>query len=93
MGSLTLVMALYGAGYGTLFPSACAIVVDRTVASNRGTAFGLFYAAFSFGVTIGPVAAGVATSAGFNPYWLPVAVIVAVRLALVRTPSCAGGST
>ena len=83
MASLTAVMALYGAGYGTLFPTACAIVVDRTTASNRGTAFGVFYAAFSLGVTIGPVAAGLAAGSGVSAYWLPVGVIVVVRLALL----------
>ena len=83
VASLTAVMALYGAGYGTVFPSACAIVVDRTAASNRGTAFGIFYASFSLGVTIGPVAAGLATGAGLNAYWLPVGVLVIVRLVLL----------
>ena len=81
-GHLTLVMALFGIGYGVLFPSACAIVVDRTDATTRGTAFGLFYAAFSLGVTVGPVAAGVATVVGFSPYWAAVGVIVTIRLLL-----------
>lgn len=82
IGELALVMALYGMGYGVLFPSACAIVVDRTDATTRGTAFGLFYAAFSLGVTVGPVAAGVATVVGFSPYWAAAGVIGAIRLLL-----------
>ncbi len=80
--SIAALMALYGIGYGTLFPSACAIVVDETSSANRGTAFGLFYAAFSLGVTVGPVAAGIVAGAGLPPYWLAAALLVAIRLAL-----------
>lgn len=81
--AIAATMALYGVGYGTLFPSACAAVVDATSAANRGTAFGLFYAAFSLGVTTGPIAAGLAAAAGITAYWLAAALLIAIRLGLL----------
>ncbi len=85
--AIAATMALYGVGYGTLFPSACATVVDATSAANRGTAFGLFYAAFSLGVTTGLIAAGLAAglaaAAGITAYWLAAALLIAIRLGLL----------
>lgn len=55
---LTILMFIYGIGFGLLFPAMTAHVVDLSNKNNRGTAFGLFYAFFSLGVVIGPVSVG-----------------------------------
>lgn len=53
--SLTLfgVMALYGIGFGLLFPSINTLLISSTPAENRGRAYGYFYAFFSLGVVAG----------------------------------------
>lgn len=51
-------MALFGLGFGLLFPAATALVADATSDGGRGQAFGIFYAVYSFGVVIGSVASG-----------------------------------
>ncbi|KKM08697.1 hypothetical protein SY88_22850 [Clostridiales bacterium PH28_bin88] len=55
---LLAVMFLYGIGFGFLFPTATALVLDQTYPGERGTAFGLFYGVFSLGVVVGPVLSG-----------------------------------
>lgn len=50
---LALAMALYGVGYGLLFPSIAALVADHTVLEERGMATGLFHALLTAGVAIG----------------------------------------
>ncbi|MBI3977050.1 MAG: MFS transporter [Chloroflexi bacterium] len=51
-------MAVFGLGFGLLFPSATALVADATGRANRGAAFGIFYAVYSLGVVIGSVLSG-----------------------------------
>ena len=51
-------MALYGFGFGLLFPSATALVADAASPAERGAAFGIFYAVYSFGVVVGSVLSG-----------------------------------
>ncbi len=46
-------MALYGIGYGLLFPSISALVADHTIPEERGMATGLFHALLTAGVAIG----------------------------------------
>ena len=50
---LAAVMALYGIGYGILFPSISALVADHTVPEERGMATGVFHALLTAGVAIG----------------------------------------
>ena len=50
---LAIVMALYGAAYGLLFPSISASVADHTIPEERGTATGIFHAFLTAGVGIG----------------------------------------
>jgi MFS family permease len=57
----TLGMAVFGLGFGLLFPAATALVADAATASERGMAFGIFYAVYSLGVVIGSVLSGVMT--------------------------------
>ncbi|GAH76786.1 unnamed protein product, partial [marine sediment metagenome] len=50
---LAAVMALYGIGYGILFPSISALVADHTIPEERGMATGMFHALLTAGVAIG----------------------------------------
>jgi MFS family permease len=59
LGLIILAMAVYGIGFGLLFPSITALVLDNTEVEDRGRAFGLFYAFFSLGVVIGPLLIGI----------------------------------
>jgi MFS family permease len=52
-------MAVFGFGFGLLFPPATALVIEATDRSERGAAFGVFYAVYSFGVVVGSVLSGV----------------------------------
>lgn len=47
------VMALYGVGFGLLFPSINTLLIQSTTADQRGRAYGYFYAFFSLGVVAG----------------------------------------
>jgi MFS family permease len=50
---MAAVMAVYGVGYGLLFPSVSAMVADESSADERGVATGLFHALLTAGVAIG----------------------------------------
>ena len=50
---LAAAMALYGIGYGLIFPSISALVVDHTAPEERGIATGMFHALITDGVAIG----------------------------------------
>ncbi|RKQ19589.1 MFS transporter [Ureibacillus endophyticus] len=50
---LFLAMASYGIGFGFLFPSINALLIDSTNEQVRGKAYGYFYAFFSLGVVVG----------------------------------------
>lgn len=52
-GLMVAIMALYGIGYGLLFPSISAMVADSTVAEEYGRATGLFHALITVGVSVG----------------------------------------
>ena len=51
-------MALFGLGYGLVFPAAAAMATAATGAARRGTAFGMFYAVYSLGVVVGATGSG-----------------------------------
>ncbi len=72
---LAAAMASYGIGYGLLFPSISALVVDHTTAEERGMATGIFHALLTAGVAIGAPIIG----------WLGEGI--GVRLGLVFTPA------
>ena len=50
---LAVAMALYGVGYGLLFPSISALIIDHTGPEERGLATGVFHALLTAGVAIG----------------------------------------
>jgi MFS family permease len=51
-------MALFGLGFGILFPAVTALVADATQPHERGAAYGIFYAAYSLGVAAGGIGSG-----------------------------------
>lgn len=80
---LVAIMVLYGLGFGAVYPTTCAVVVDVTDPGRRGTAFGLYYAVFSLGVFLGPIVAG-AINATFRSghagaYWSAAALVLFVQ--------------
>ena len=51
-------MAVFGGGFGLLFPTMTAVVSEAASTGTRGRAFGAFYAVYSLGVVIGSVSSG-----------------------------------
>lgn len=85
-GLLAAVMAVYGLGYGLMFPSVSALIADGTRVEERGLATGLFHALLTAGVAIGaPVMGWVAAlwGVGAGLLVIPVPVLFAFVLALV----------
>ena len=83
---LAVIMALYGAGCGLLFPSVSALVADHSCAHERGMATGVFHALLTAGVAVGaPVMGWAAEGMGVQVGLLltPVMTALALGLALV----------
>jgi MFS family permease len=61
LATLVLASALFGTGYGLIFPAVTGVVSLAATTRTRGRAFGLFNAAFSVGLALGaPLAGGLA---------------------------------
>ena len=56
---ISLGMAVFGLGYGIVFPAAAALVIGAAGADRRGMAFGIFYAVYSLGVVVGAAGSGI----------------------------------
>jgi DHA1 family multidrug resistance protein-like MFS transporter len=89
---LMLASAIFGAGYGVIFPAVAGAVSLAATTRTRGRAFGLFNVAFSVGLALGPPAVGALVlgsealtgrSGALHPF-LPVAVLCAVTALAVR---------
>ncbi|UCH43716.1 MAG: MFS transporter [Dehalococcoidales bacterium] len=79
-------MALYGIGYGLLFPSISALIVDHTGNEERGLATGVFHALLTAGVAIGaPVMGLVEEGVGLETGLViaPSVMFIALVVALV----------
>jgi len=50
---MVVIMALYGMGYGLLFPAISALLADFTTAEEYGRATGIFHALITVGVAVG----------------------------------------
>jgi MFS family permease len=84
IGAVYAEMVLFGLGFGLLFPAATAFVADASDSSERGTAFGVFYAVYSLGTIIGSLTAGFLSGAFGDTTTSPF--LVAGVLALLVTP-------
>ncbi|HEY9897894.1 MAG TPA: MFS transporter [Pantanalinema sp.] len=67
-------MAVYGLGFGLVFPAALAALVASSPEGKRGSAFGVFYALFSLGGIAGPFALSRAAGLGVSPFLLATLV-------------------
>jgi len=86
---LVAVMAVYGLGYGLVFPSISALIADHTAAGERGLATGLFHALLTAGVAVGAplmgwVAGLVGTASGLLITPAPALLTLAVALLFLR---------
>jgi len=72
-------MALYGLGFGLLFPAMSALVVDETTPETRGKASGIFMAMISLGMIAGSGMAGWMDqwyrAAGVHPFQFATMVV------------------
>ncbi len=82
-GGVVVGMAVFGLGYGLVFPAATALVAGATGANRRGMAFGVFYAVYSLGVVVGASGSGRLASLSNDLVGLPFLVAAAVVLAAV----------
>ena len=57
-GVIAVGMAVFGLGYGLVFPAATAMVAEAAGRARRGMAFGIFYAVYSLGVAVGSAGSG-----------------------------------
>lgn len=53
-----IAMVIYGLGFSFIFPSMNKIIADASNKTDRGKAYGVFYAFFSLGVVVGSGASG-----------------------------------
>lgn len=87
-GAIIGVMALYGIGFGILFPPMTALLADETDPQTRGTASGIYTAMYSLGAATGTGSAGalvwVQQNAQIHPFQI-AAVLVLLGLAWVST--------
>ena len=82
-GGVVAGMAVFGLGYGLVFPAATALVAGATGTDRRGMAFGVFYAVYSLGVVVGAAGSGRLASLSDDLVGLPFLVAAAVVLAAV----------
>jgi len=83
---LVAVMAVYGLGYGLVFPSISALIADHTGTDERGLASGLFHALLTAGVAIGaPLMGWVGSRAGTDIALIltPIPALLALLLVLL----------
>ena len=86
-------IALYGTGFGLIFPASAAMIGIAVVLNERGRAYGLWNAAFDLGLVVGPLTAGLASSAaGIAPFWVAGLLLLGVVavIPLAARPSLAG---
>ncbi len=80
---LLMVMALYGAAYGMIFPSVSANVADYTAVEERGLGTGIFHALLTAGVAIGaPVIGWAGDVIGVRPGLILSAAVMVIALAV-----------
>jgi len=73
-------MAIYGLGFGFLFPAMSALLVDETTPLTRGKASGVFMAMISVGMIVGSGMAGLMDqwhrAAGIHPFQFAAMVVL-----------------
>ncbi len=82
-GGVAVGMAIFGLGFGLVFPAATALVAESTGADRRGTAFGVFYAVYSMGVVIGSVGSGTLAEIQGDTVGVPFLASAVIALAAI----------
>src|SRR5690625_2759692 len=77
-----LSMVIYGLGFAFIFPSMNKIIADASSKTDRGKAYGVFYAFFSLGVVVGSSASGWFAQILGLPF-LICAIIMFVSVAII----------
>nr|WP_097160263.1 MFS transporter [Bacillus oleivorans] len=77
---LYVLMALYGVGFAFLFPSLNTLLIEATVETHRGKAYGYFYAFFSFGVVFGSGVTGLLELSANQGFVLTGIVLIGVAM-------------
>ena len=74
------VMAVFGVGFGLLFPAMTALLADETTSQSRGTASGIYTAVYSLGAATGTGSAGglvwLEQSTQIHPFQFAAAVVL-----------------
>jgi MFS family permease len=73
---------VFGSGFGLMYPSYTAYIMERVPANRRGAAFGAMLAAFDMGIGTGSSAMGWLV----HNYWFRVGFAVAAGLAALSLP-------
>ena len=84
--AIFLAMVVFGLGFGLLFPSLSVSVAEQSGRTQRGAAFGIFYAIYSLGVFLGAVVSG-GISEAFTDLGAPFYLAAAVPLAAIPIAS------
>jgi MFS transporter, DHA1 family, multidrug resistance protein len=77
-------MIVFGLGFSLLFPASTALVADASAPSERGTAFGVFYAVYSLGTIVGALTAGALSGIAGDTTTIPF--VVTGALAMLAAP-------
>lgn len=90
-------IALYGVGFGLIFPASAAMIGIAIIRPERGHGFALWNVAFDLGLVVGPVLAGFASVAlGLPPFLvatvLLLTVVAVIPLAKQGRPAAAPSS-
>src|SRR5699024_9443027 len=77
-----IAMIIYGLGFSFIFPSMNKIIADASTKTDRGKAYGVFYAFFSLGVVAGSGGSGLFAEILGLPF-LVCAVIMFVSVIVI----------
>jgi len=94
LGFAVVGSALFGAGYGLIFPAVTAATSSSSTVATRGRAFGLFNVAFSLGLAVGPPAIGALADArpALDPFTQAAVLAIAAGLTIAVVASRGAGS-
>ena len=85
--TLAISLAIYGTGYGILFPAISALLIDEATSEEYGKVTGMFHALITAGVAVGAPIIGWIAAAGNLKIGLamtPVAIVAALILTFIR---------
>lgn len=80
-----LLMTIYGVGFAFVFPSMNRIVSEASTKVDRGKAYGIFYAFFSFGAVVGSFLSGLAVEIVGLPFSSSATIMLLIGLFLLFT--------